>query len=70
MRDTLLAKVGEVSQDQKTTLEKWIPETEREVRNQRFRASNTLVTKMECQPARFAGVCAKQLTRLVRIKSF
>ena len=40
MRDTLLAKVGEVSQDQKTTLEKWIPKTEREVRNSRFRASD------------------------------
>jgi hypothetical protein len=39
MRDTLLAKVGEASQGQKTTLEKWIPATEREVRNSRFRAS-------------------------------
>jgi hypothetical protein len=40
MRDTLLAKVGEASQDQKTTLDKWIPKTEREVRKQRFRASD------------------------------
>jgi hypothetical protein len=40
MRDTLLAKVGEVSQDQKTTLEKWIPKTERDVRNSRLRASD------------------------------
>ena len=40
MRDTLLAKVGDASQELKTTLEKWIPATEKEVNNQRFRASS------------------------------
>lgn len=39
MRDTLLVKVGKASQDQKWLLEKWIPETEKEVKNQRFRAT-------------------------------
>jgi hypothetical protein len=40
MRGTLLVKVGEASQDLKWVLEKWIPETERQVKNQRFRAAD------------------------------
>jgi hypothetical protein len=35
----LLVKVGKASQDQKWLLEKWIPKTEREVKNQHFRAT-------------------------------
>jgi hypothetical protein len=39
-RDTLLARVGEASQDQKATLAKWIPIAEKAVRNQRFKVVN------------------------------
>jgi len=43
MRDIMLhVKIGHASQDLKTTLEKWIPPTEKEVNNQRFRALRSL----------------------------
>jgi hypothetical protein len=41
-RDTLLAKVGEASQGQRATLEKWIPMNEAAVRNQRFKVINVV----------------------------
>jgi hypothetical protein len=41
-RDTLLARVGEVSQDQKATLEKWIPIAEKAVTNPRFKVVNVV----------------------------
>ena len=63
MRDTLLAKVGEVSQDQKTTLEKWIPKNEREVRNQRFRASDVAEYLYEISIVFDAYINGKPITR-------
>ena len=63
MRDTLLAKVGEVSQDQKTTLERWIPESEREVRNHRFRASDVAEHLYEISIVFDAYINGKPITR-------
>jgi hypothetical protein len=39
-RDALLDRVGEASQDQRATLEKWIPIAEKTVRNPRFKVVN------------------------------
>jgi hypothetical protein len=67
MRDTLLAKVGEASQGQKTTLEKWIPETERELRNQRFRASDVAEHLYEISIVFAAYRNGKPITRALQL---
>jgi hypothetical protein len=41
-RDALLDRVGEASQDQRATLEKWIPMTKVAVRLQRFKVANVV----------------------------